>query len=87
MPNSRQAIIWTNDGLVYWHKYASLGLSELNPNCWNVLVKYKIWFILMKIIVAYPGSWNPPTGTNNGGFFDDAKSWLFHHWSSGGAPS
>ena len=25
----RQAIIWTNDGLVYWCIYASLGLNEL----------------------------------------------------------
>ena len=23
------AIIWTNDGLVYWRIYASLGLNEL----------------------------------------------------------
>ena len=28
-PTRRQAIIWTNDGLVYWRKYASLGLREL----------------------------------------------------------
>ena len=25
----RQAIIWTNDGLVYWRIYASLGFNEL----------------------------------------------------------
>ena len=24
----QQAIIWTNDGIVYWRKYASLGLNE-----------------------------------------------------------
>ena len=24
----QQAIIWTNDGIVYWHLYASLGLNE-----------------------------------------------------------
>ena len=30
-PVRRQAIIWTNDGLVYWHKHASLGLNELRP--------------------------------------------------------
>ena len=30
VPNSREAIIWTNDGPIYWHIYASLGLSELN---------------------------------------------------------
>ena len=28
-PNRRQAIIWTNDGLIYWCIYASLGLNEL----------------------------------------------------------
>ena len=25
----RQAIIWTNDGIVYWRMYVSLGLNEL----------------------------------------------------------
>ena len=29
VPVRRQAIIWINDGLVYWIKSASLGLSEL----------------------------------------------------------
>ena len=29
-PNRRQAIIWTNDGLIYWHIYASLSLNELS---------------------------------------------------------
>ena len=28
-PVRRQAIIWTNHGLVQWRIYASLGLSEL----------------------------------------------------------
>ena len=28
-PNRRQAIIWTNDGLVYWRMYALLGTNEL----------------------------------------------------------
>ena len=27
--NKWQAIIWTNDGLFYWHIYASYGLNEL----------------------------------------------------------
>ena len=30
-PYRRQAIIWTNDGLVYWCIYASLNLNELRP--------------------------------------------------------
>ena len=29
VPDGRQAIIWTNDGLGYWHMCASLGLSSL----------------------------------------------------------
>ena len=28
-PERQQAIIWTNDGLLYWHVYALLGLNEL----------------------------------------------------------
>ena len=28
-PGRWQTIIWTNDGLGYWRKYASLGLNEL----------------------------------------------------------
>ena len=28
----QQAIIWTNDGLVYWRIYASLGLKELKSH-------------------------------------------------------
>ena len=28
-PNRRQAIIWTNVGMLYWHIYVSLGLIEL----------------------------------------------------------
>ena len=26
-PTKQQAITWTNDGLVYWHTYVSLGLE------------------------------------------------------------
>ena len=29
VPKRRQAIIWTNGGLVYWHIYASFGLNAL----------------------------------------------------------
>ena len=31
-PNRQQTIIWTNDGIVYWGTYASLGLNELNKS-------------------------------------------------------
>ena len=37
-PNRRQAIIWTNNGQVYWRRYASLGYNELNSTC--VLVTF-----------------------------------------------
>ena len=29
MLSRQQAIIWTSDGPVYWHIYASLGLNDL----------------------------------------------------------
>ena len=29
VPSRWHAIIWTNDGIVYWRIYASLGLNEL----------------------------------------------------------
>ena len=28
MPARQQAIIWTNDGLIYWRSYAALGFNE-----------------------------------------------------------
>ena len=31
-PRRRQAIIWSNDGLVYWRIYASLGLNGTEQN-------------------------------------------------------
>ena len=30
-PSRRQAIVWINDGLVYWRIYASLVLNQLRP--------------------------------------------------------
>ena len=38
-PNRRQAIIWTSDGFVYWHIYASLGLNELNFAVQNCIIQ------------------------------------------------
>ena len=35
-PTRRKAIIWTNDGLVYWHIYAPLGLKVIIPGQRNV---------------------------------------------------
>ena len=37
-----QATIWTNDGLIYWCIYESLGLNEL-----------KIWLMLYKVYPCY----------------------------------
>ena len=44
-PNRRQAIIWTNDGLVWWRIYASLSLNEsMLPDhlmsCGNLNIRY-----------------------------------------------
>ena len=44
-PNSRYAIIWTNDGLVYWSKYPSPGLNEL---LFAWLFKIKLLFLVIK---------------------------------------
>ena len=38
----RQAIIWTNDGLFYWHIYVSLSLNELNN--WAIHIRYDLFF-------------------------------------------
>ena len=38
MPTRRQAIIWTNDGIVYWRIYASLGLNELTQAMTRVIL-------------------------------------------------
>ena len=43
-PNRRQAIIWTNAGLIHWRIYAALGGDELRimgltPSCWASLLK------------------------------------------------
>ena len=42
----RQAIIWTDDGLVYWHIYVSLGLNEL--------LSWWIWCDLWKLVDLFP---------------------------------
>ena len=41
-PTRRQAIIWTNDGLVWWCIYASLGLNELSSQT-NVSLNVKLF--------------------------------------------
>ena len=46
-PTRRQAIIWTNGGLVYWRIYASLGLNELKSQYNNC--KYFPWMLIFKM--------------------------------------
>ena len=57
-PNRQQAIIWSNDGLVYWCIYASLGLNELS--------QYAVEFCPRISIVSVSGlvtvSSKPPLG-------------------------
>ena len=45
-PVRRQAIIWTNDGLVYWRIYSSLGLNEL-------MTPYTIIYSVLFTCLAY----------------------------------
>ena len=46
---SHRTIIWTNDGLIYWHTYASLGLDEwilqTAADCMRVLILLATWCI------------------------------------------
>ena len=68
MPN-RQAIIWTSDGLFYWHIYASLGLSELthwgrvttlrNQLQWNFNRNSYIFIQLYIFIQRSSAKWKP----------------------------
>ena len=45
VPKWRPAIIWTNDGLLYWCMYASVGLNELSndilPIWYQTLIQIK----------------------------------------------
>ena len=38
-PSRRQAIIWINDGLIYWRIYASLSVNEMIYNGIPILGK------------------------------------------------
>ena len=42
-PIIRQAIIWTNDGIVYWRIYASLGLNELRDQFLVISTILETW--------------------------------------------
>ena len=52
--NRRQAIIWTNNGLVYWRIYASLGLNELVYCSNNGVVLIKV---ARKVSIKQSSSW------------------------------
>ena len=47
-PNRRQAIIWTNAGLVHWCIYVSLGFNELTTWCKGLSITVSIQFIDFK---------------------------------------
>ena len=52
MPPTRQAIIWTNDGLLYWRIFASLGLKELTVVSKEVRYSDSDWDVIL-IVVYY----------------------------------
>ena len=63
-PNRRQAIIWTNDGIIYLRIYASLAISELicNNNNWRLNhEKTNFWnnnnVVLNKLVVLQTLYW------------------------------
>ena len=51
--NRGQAIIWTNDSLVNWHIYASLGLNGITP-------KDRGKWIISQIAKFMGPTWSPP---------------------------
>ena len=62
--NRRQAILWTNDGIVYWCIYTSLGLNELNEYDYvivSVLISY-LYLILssfdLNIFLLVDAGWD-----------------------------
>ena len=50
-PNRRQDIIWTNDGLIYWHIYASLDLNEL-VNFFNIRQLSTSFYPSVKVVLV-----------------------------------
>ena len=47
VPNRRQAIIWSNDSLLYWHKDASISFDELPVNLGiaSMAVGLSLWLL------------------------------------------
>ena len=59
VPNSRQAIVWTNEGVSDWRMYASLGLDEYTWTfCWMLWHwnRYSIYFKRDKLSLIYSAS-------------------------------
>ena len=53
MPNRQQAIIWTNDGLAYWHINVSLSFNEFSASPSTLKWDSKIWYYIYHSI-AWP---------------------------------
>ena len=72
-PNRRQAIIWTNDGLIWWRIYASLGLNELVL----ISITTSVADVQIQIQNHFVGIWNIKL-TNNKLHFD-TWCWIIFH--------
>ena len=55
MPNRRQAIIWTNAGLIHWRIYTALGGDELIKSCIIYILPGTKLLITHYLITHYPG--------------------------------
>ena len=68
-PNRRQAIIWTNDGVVWWRIYAFIGLNELDNwvifQMWShFLTMFTIDIIFMLEIIPVQWIFSSTVGTD-----------------------
>ena len=52
MPNRRQVIIWTNDGVVHWHLYGSLGPQWVNSVDTEDALWLVNWVTIFQLIKA-----------------------------------
>ena len=52
----RQAIIWTNDGIVYRRIYALVGFNELKSQCFVFLEGEKLFRHMARIYLSYKRS-------------------------------
>ena len=75
MPSRQQAIIWTNDGLVYWWIDALLALNELIESKVDLHLIFSLasaWHVLMLFIFN-----SSPPGQNGRRFADDVFKCIF----------